>query len=88
MVEWNGISFLHTPRHLPQHQMASDASGHWGCGAWSGDRWFQVQWEFTSAGLPITTKVLLPIMVAGIVWAQLGGAVGYNICVTFTTKLL
>ena len=32
--DWNGISFLLPPTHLPQLQMASDASGSWGCGAW------------------------------------------------------
>ena len=70
MVEWNGISFLHTPRHLPQRQMASDASGHWGCGAWSGDRWFQVQWNASTMVLPITVKELLPILLTGILWGR------------------
>lgn len=42
--------------------MASDASGLGGCRAWSGTA------DSTSAGLPITTKELLPILVAGIVW--------------------
>ena len=34
--DWNGILFLPPPTHLPQLQMASDASGSWGCGAWHG----------------------------------------------------
>ena len=25
--------------------VTSDASGNWGCGAFSGDKWFQVQWN-------------------------------------------
>ena len=68
---WNGTSFLPTQLHLPQHTMASDASGHWGCGAWFHDRWFQVQWDATTSGLPITVKELLPILVPGIVWGRM-----------------
>ena len=52
--DWNGISFLPPPTHLPQLQMASDASGSWGYGAW---HWFQLQWDERSADLPIMVKV-------------------------------
>ena len=55
--DWNGISFLPPPTHLPQLQMASDASGSWGCGAWHGCNWFQLQWDERSADLPIMVKV-------------------------------
>ena len=43
VVSWNGISFLPPPSYLPRLQMASDASGSWGCGAWYGHSWFQLQ---------------------------------------------
>ena len=58
------------PIYLPQHMIASDASGHWGCRAWFRDSWFQVQWDATTSGLPITVKELLPILVAGIAWGH------------------
>ena len=67
---WNGASFLPTSPLLPTREMTSDASGHWGCGAWSGESWFQVQWNTASMGLPITVKELLPILIAGVVWGH------------------
>ena len=70
IVDWNGTSFLPTPQHLARRQLASDASGLWGCGAWSGDKWFQVQWDASTLGLPITVKELLPILLAGILWGS------------------
>ena len=44
--------------------MASDASDSWGCGAWHGHSWFQVQWDERSAPLPIMVKELLLIVLA------------------------
>lgn len=42
-VHWNGISmFLYPPR--PAFSATLDASGIWGCGAWSGSGWFQYEW--------------------------------------------
>ena len=65
---WNGISFLSPPPRLRQLQMASDASGSWGCGAWHAHSWFQLQWDERSAPLPIMVKELLPIVLAVVVW--------------------
>ena len=67
---WNGISFLPNPHQLPLIHMASDASGHWGCGAFTGGRWFQVQWDDRTQSLPITVKELLPILLAGALWGH------------------
>lgn len=67
-MSWNGISFLPPPSSLPRLQMASDASGSWGCGAWHGREWFQLQWDERSVHLPIMTKELLPIVLAVSVW--------------------
>ena len=36
--------------------MTSDASGSWGCGAWHGSAWFQVQWDDRSQPLTIAEK--------------------------------
>ena len=67
---WNGTSFLPNPHQLPVHQVASDASGHWGCGAYLGVNWFMVQWDGTTQELPITVKELLPILLAGVLWGK------------------
>lgn len=67
---WNGISFLPPSPFLPVCEMASDASGNWGCGAWFHNRWFQIQWNPFTFELPITVKELLPILVAGVLWGH------------------
>lgn len=70
VVTWNGTSFLTGPAHLPTVEMASDASGSWGCGAWCGNMWFQVQWDHRSQDLPIAVKELLPIVLACAIWGR------------------
>ena len=69
-AEWNGVSFLPPTIRLPRHQLASDASGSWGCGAYYGSHWFQLCWDRRSEGLPIMAKELLPIVLACTVWGQ------------------
>ena len=66
--EWNGVSFLPPPPQLAVKEMASDASGSWGCGAWHETKWFQLQWDVTSQEMAITAKELLPIVVACALW--------------------
>ena len=66
--DWNGTSFLPTPQHLPECHIASDASGSWGCGAWHGRKWFQLQWSEATFGLPIAVKELLPILIGAAIW--------------------
>ena len=65
-IEW--CFFLPTSLLLPVREMASDASGCWGCGAWFEDSWFHFQWDAATQDLPITVKELLPILVSGVVW--------------------
>ena len=67
--EWNGVSFL-SAAHPPRHQLTSDASGSWGCGAWHDHHWFQLRWDGRSAGLSITVKELLPIVLACAIWGR------------------
>ena len=69
-AEWNGVSFLPPIIRLPRQQLASDASGSWGCGAYYGSHWFQLCWDRRSEGLPIMAKELLPIVLACTVWGQ------------------
>ena len=67
---WNGISFLPTSPHLPVVEMATDASGTWGCGAWHQDSWFQIHWDSRSQDLPIAAKELIPIILGCGAWGQ------------------
>ena len=43
IVMWNGVGIF-PPMAQPTVEFTSDASGNWGCGAWSGTAWFQFQW--------------------------------------------
>ncbi|XP_064397558.1 uncharacterized protein LOC135344321 [Halichondria panicea] len=51
--------------------VTSDASGSWGCGAFSqtGD-WFQIPWQGYWVGVHITVKELLPVVVACALWGR------------------
>ena len=68
--QWNGTSLL--TKVDPTHQIAvtSDASGSWGCGAWWGTKWFQLQWDKLSSSLQIAVKELIPIVIAAAIWGQ------------------
>ncbi len=68
--DWNGVSFLRPPPHLPTVEMTSDASGAWGCGAWHGNSWFLVQWDNQSCDLSIAYKELIPILLAAAAWGH------------------
>ena len=66
--DWNGVSFLAPPATLLQVVMTSNASGSWGCGAWLGNAWFQLQWDQQSQSLSIAEKELLPVLLACLAW--------------------
>ena len=70
LIGWNGISFLPPPERLPRAEVTSDASGSWGCGAWHGNAWFQVQWDARSCDLQIAAKELIPIILACATWGE------------------
>ena len=45
LAEWNGVSMLHKVQmESPDAEFWSDASGSWGCGAFWGSQWLQMQW--------------------------------------------
>ena len=54
----------------PLVEIWSDTSGSWGCGAFWGSQWFQVQWsEWPGfAGASIAAKELQPIIKATAIW--------------------
>ena len=68
LVQWNGVSFLTPPSSLPKVHLFTDALGSWGCAAWHGDEWFQVEWDSRSHSLSIAEKELIPIILACQVW--------------------
>ena len=51
--------------------VTSDASGSWGCGAFSSTgEWFQLQWPGSWEKLHITIKELLPVVVSIAMWGS------------------
>ena len=42
----NGVTMMQVVnKSLPQAVLTLDASGHWGCGAYSGPNWFTLRWN-------------------------------------------
>ena len=63
--DWNGLSMMQCQRQAnPDITLTSDASGSWGCGAYWNTHWFQYQWSEHTFSYGITTKELLPIVLA------------------------
>ena len=59
------------PRRAPEAVITSDASGNWGCGAFSSDsNWFQLQWPNTWSSIHITVQELVPIVIACALWGK------------------
>ena len=68
---WNGTSLLFKfDKQHPQIVVTSDASGNWGCAAYMGMQWFQFQWPSHMEPCHITTKELIPIVVAAAIWGH------------------
>jgi len=65
IASWNGTTMM-AALNLPMEPDAvlwSDASGSWGCGAYSGVQWFQCKWSDTWQPFAIAVKELLPIAI-------------------------
>ena len=73
---WNGISILEQQGHqISTIHFATDASGHFGCGALWDSAWFQLQWpqsyqehDLQLKEQSITFKEIVPIVLACAVW--------------------
>ena len=67
MCQWNGRRYF--PMAQKQILLFSDASGSWGCGAYTGRSWFQLEWP---SGSPsnIATKEMILILLAAMVWGR------------------
>ena len=72
LPKWNGISMMAVPcKANPGATIISDASGNWGCGAYSSHReWFQFQWPESWATIHVTIKELLPIIMSCAIWGH------------------
>ena len=68
--EWNGIALFPTLPTGPS--IISDASGSWGCGAYTPQSfcWFQLQWPQEWVPVNIAVKELLPIVMGAALWGQ------------------
>lgn len=64
---WNGRSIF--PPKQASHSFWSDASGSWGCGAFSHTLdWFQVQWPESWQHCHIAAKEMIPVVIAVAIW--------------------
>ena len=80
---WNGVSMMGGgARSRCAATITSDASGSWGCGAFSSvGEWFQIEWSEGWKEFHITVKELLPIVVGVALWgAQWSGKAVRCLC--------
>jgi len=70
---WNGVAMFSPSFSMSKVDavLTSDASGSWGCGAYSGSQWFQLQWVQDIKEAHITLKELVPIVIAAALWGPL-----------------
>ena len=66
-AHWNGVATL-LPVGAPAVEVTSDASGRWGCGAWTQQSWFQFQWPEPARVHHITFKELFAVVLAYVIW--------------------
>ena len=55
----------------PAFTVTSDASGSWGCGTWSGPRWFQFKWPPEAQAHHISFKELFAGLLSCAIWGRL-----------------
>lgn len=71
LESWNGVAMLENiPTQSVDIHLYTDASGSFGCGAYWGNHWFQLQWPEGLEEWSIARKELLPIVIASMVWGQ------------------
>ena len=72
LPRWNGVGVIgRNIRVSPRLVITSDASGTWGCGAFtSAGDWFQLPWAGAWGSVHITCKELLPIVLVCAVWGR------------------
>ena len=66
---WNGIQMMRMVKDTtPAALVTSDASGGWGCGAYSGTSWFMLKWAGSIIDSQITVKEMVPVVIAATIW--------------------
>ena len=70
VVQWNIVAIVAPHDSCGAHVVISDTSGSWGCAAWSGREWFQLEWDNQSHHFGIAVKELIPIIIASVVWGE------------------
>ena len=71
LPSWNGISMMAGAPRWHDVTLTSDASGLWGCSAYSSQgEWFQVEWPASWIKLHITIKELLPVVMGVAMWGS------------------
>ena len=70
LENWNGVSVVSSlHRGSPSSVLTTDASGGWGCWAFSSQgSWFNLQWPELWKTVHVTVKELAPIVIACAVW--------------------
>ena len=71
--DWNGVGLLPQPASTPFSQtVVSDASGSWGCGAFTctNTQFFQLQWPQSWSEICIAAKELLPVVASAAIWGR------------------
>ena len=68
-AKWNGIA-LFPCASPPSITVTSDASGQWGCGAWSQRSWFQFKWPEGSETHHIAFKELFAAVQSCAIWGS------------------
>ena len=68
-----GVGLLPQPASTPFSQtVVSDASGSWGCGAftYTNTQFFQLQWPQSWSEICIAAKELLPVVASAAIWGR------------------
>ena len=69
LPRWNSRSIV--PQEDPSHEVTSDASGGWGCGAITNTgQWFQVQWPESWSEINIAVKEMVPVVISVAIWGR------------------
>ena len=67
--QWNGVSYM--PALVSSVSVTSDASGSWGCGAYTqSGEWFQLEWPDEWLNVNIAAKKKVSIAVAAALWGR------------------
>ena len=62
---------MHTAKGVtPVATVTSDASGSWGCGAYSRSSWFMLKWAGSISESHITVKEMVPVVISAAIWGH------------------